>query len=1041
MTGRLKPRLAPLRGAPRLGWLALAAVLCLSCSLVAHEDDLSQQLAVDLTGPWVDDSTPTQIVVLMVQHKDTGKLTGVAVRPGDDAALGFISGDVERDAHGEYSVHLQSLPARVPANATRSGAPCKVGSSDCCGGLANCFCQGHGAGSTGVCRANGVAFTMSGVIKLTRPAGDPVLDMQGTLSLATASQSSQDTDVEVFLRRAPIWYQTFFGTDGSAPADLSVNPDLDCLGGTSPFVDQAPGDPDVEGPSNKPDGIPDACLEFLEDQNIISVGARGLLVQYRCGDGVVQSEPPFNEQCDDGNGDDGDDCVGVCVEARCGDGFADIRGNAANGLLEECDDGANNADDADCLPGCKLNTCGDGKLDSNGADPQRREECDEGPIDDNGDCVHCHFAKCGDGVVHMHHSAVPLSQAGPLEQCDDANASDEDHCLTSCELNTCGDGHVDRSIDPATAMPYEECDLGSANSQNGDCIPICKSAHCGDGFLHTQGTPPFEVCEPPSEPAAPGCNISCTLIDTDDFQVNTTYTLSQEAPAVAAWPDGSFVVVFETADTQQPAYNFDFGIRARLFNEDGGPHTSAANPLGFDFLANAHLEGKHTNPVVTTRVVGGQKSFVVSWMKLEGGNLDVEARVFDGDGNPMPVAGFDCGGDPINAGDEFCVPAVAPGDVRHSDHDQAHPSIASDAAGNFIIVYDDDSTSGPDKFQKGIRARMFGPDAQPLATPLGDSNTDCNPPPSNPPPPPAPACCAARTCDFQINTTWEPTEFLPDTAGTACNGSSSRNCLQLTPSVAMNDSGAFVVAFVDYSQDPATSAGWPPTLDTSGGDTEVRVRVFGPGGAPMATPQGAQTLACDPRNAGFQPSCCAAQTCDFVVNTTTVGDQDSPVVGVAPDGSFLIAWADQSIVSPAPDPNVRYRAFLASGAPRDRVDKMLASTTLNSQTAPTGARGPSGFFFAWRDTSLQAVDNPADIRGIVLTFDGTASSGGDFQLNLTTLKQEQSAPSVAVAGNGTIIVAFKDASYANQNCTQVPSTPDCVEAGVRAHIFYRGRTP
>jgi cysteine-rich repeat protein len=1013
---------------------------------MAHEDGIPQTLAVDLTGPWVDDSTPTQIVVLMVHHKDTGKLTGVAVRPGDDSALGFISGDVERDSHGEYSVHLQSLAARVPPNATPSGAPCAVGSNDCCGGLTNCFCQGRGAGSPGTCRANSVAFTMSGVIKLTRPAGDPVLDLQGTLSLVTASQSSQDTDVEVFLRRAPVWYQTFFGTNGSVPADLSANPDLDCLGGTSNTADDAPDDPDVEGPSGKADGIPDACLEFLEEQNIISVGARDLLTQYRCGDGVVQSAPPFSEQCDDGNSDDGDDCVGVCVEARCGDGFADTRGNAANGLLEECDDGANNADNKDCLPDCTFNKCGDNHLDSDGTDPQRHEECDigkltDGTLDDTGDCVHCQFAKCGDGVTHNHRSNPPLANAGPLEQCDDANASDEDHCLTSCVLNTCGDGHVDQSIDPATGMPYEECDLGVSNSQFGDCVPQCKRAHCGDGYLHTQGTPPFEVCEPPQEPAAPGCNESCTLLDTDDFQVNTTYTLSQEAPAVAAWPDGSFVIVFQTADTQQPAYNYDFGIRARLFNEDGGPHTSTANPLGFDFLANAHLEGKHTNPVVTARVVGGQKSFVVSWMKLEAGNLDVEARVFDGDGNALPVQGYDCAGNQINPGDEFCVPFVAPMDLRHADHDQAHPSIASDAAGNFVIVYDDDSTSGPDKFQKGIRARMFGPDAMPLATPLGNANTDCNPPPSNPPPPPAPACCASATCDFQVNTTWEPTKFLPDSMGTACNGASSRNCLQVTPSVAMNDSGAFVVAYVDYSQDPASSATWPPDLDVSGGDTEVRARVFGPGGTPVGTPQGTATLACDPRNSGFQPSCCAQSTCDFVVNTTTAGDQDSPVVGVASDGSFLIAWADQSVVSPAPDPNVRYRAFLASGAPRDRVDKMLATTTANSQTAPTGARGPNGFFFAWRDTSGQTISNPADIRGISLSLDGTQSVAGDFRLNLTNTEQEQSAPWVAVAGNGTIIVTFKDASYANTNCTQVPSTPDCIEAGVRAHIFYRGRTP
>jgi hypothetical protein len=210
---------------------------------------------------------------------------------------------------------------------------------------------------------------------------------------------------------------------------------------------------------------------------------------------------------------------------------------------------------------------------------------------------------------------------------------------------------------------------------------------------------------------------------------------------------------------------------------------------------------------------------------------------------------------------------------------------------------------------------------------------------------------------------------------------------------------------------------------------------------PLATPMGTQTLACDSRNVGHQPSCCAGSTCDFLVNTTTAGDQDAPVVGVAPDGSFLVAWADQSVVTPVTDPNVRYRAFLASGAARDRNDRLLTTTTANWQTEPTGSRGPNGFFFAWTDSSAQTIANPSDIRGISLTLDGTMSAIGDFQLNLTTLLQEQSSPSVAVAGNGTIIVAFKDASYANPNCTTTPSTPDCIEAGVRAHIFYLGRTP
>src|SRR5262249_53325195 len=162
--------------------------------------------------------------------------------------------------------------------------------------------------------------------------------------------------------------------------------------------------------------------------------------------------------------------------------------------------------------------------------------------------------------------------------------------------------------------------------------------------------------------------------------------------------------------------------------------------------------------------------------------------VFDGDGNPLPVPAFDCAGRPVAPGAEFCVPFTDGGDVRHAVRDQAHPSIASDAQGGFIIVYDDDSGAGPDSLQKGIRARLYGPDAQAVATPLGSANSDCNPPP-NMNMGPAPACCASATCDFQINTIFAPTAYT-DTMR-QCN-QSPRNCYQVSPRVGMGDDGRFV---------------------------------------------------------------------------------------------------------------------------------------------------------------------------------------------------------------------------------------------------------
>ncbi|MDC0717226.1 hypothetical protein [Nannocystis bainbridge] len=72
-----------------------------------------------------------------------------------------------------------------------------------------------------------------------------------------------------------------------------------------------------------------------------------------CGDGVVDPD----EDCDDGNRDDGDACLATCVAAGCGDGEVWLG-------VEACDQGAANHPTAPdtCRPTCELPACGDGGL-------------------------------------------------------------------------------------------------------------------------------------------------------------------------------------------------------------------------------------------------------------------------------------------------------------------------------------------------------------------------------------------------------------------------------------------------------------------------------------------------------------------------------------------------------------------------------------------------------------------------------------------------------------------------------------------------------
>ncbi|MBO4351547.1 MAG: DUF4215 domain-containing protein [Proteobacteria bacterium] len=262
------------------------------------------------------------------------------------------------------------------------------------------------------------------------------------------------------------------------------------------------------------------------------------LVNY-CGDGMVQ---PDNEQCDDGNKDDGDGCSAkceiepnyvcvasegksVCSSILCGNGVLDG--------AEACDDGNRNPGDG-CSMICQVerhwrctleggkskcvDTCGNGTLDSDTG-----EFCDDNnPKDGDGCSAECTvesgytcdgavcFARaCGDGII-----------AGS-EECDDGNAVSDDGCSKFCKRETgwhcdtpgadcakdvCGDGKITGD---------ETCDEGTIANPSGGCVQCqvqmgwkcpkggvaCEEAKCGDGVV--EGA---ETCEGGGE-----CCEACVL--------------------------------------------------------------------------------------------------------------------------------------------------------------------------------------------------------------------------------------------------------------------------------------------------------------------------------------------------------------------------------------------------------------------------------------------------------------------------------------------------------------------------------------------------
>lgn len=134
----------------------------------------------------------------------------------------------------------------------------------------------------------------------------------------------------------------------------------------------------------------------------------------KCGDAIVDGE----EECDDGNFNDGDGCAFDCTLETplvvCGDG--------QTAGAEQCDDG-NTTDGDGCSMNCTVEQpapiCGNGVQEAG-------EACDDGNANHNDGCSpSCQIeflCCCGNGVCE------------PGEDCDDGNHDDGDGCSSTCQF-------------------------------------------------------------------------------------------------------------------------------------------------------------------------------------------------------------------------------------------------------------------------------------------------------------------------------------------------------------------------------------------------------------------------------------------------------------------------------------------------------------------------------------------------------------------------------------------------------------------------------
>jgi hypothetical protein len=359
-----------------------------------------------------------------------------------------------------------------------------------------------------------------------------------------------------------------------------------------------------------------------------------------------------------------------------------------------------------------------------------------------------------------------------------------------------------------------------------------------------------------------------------EFIVNTTRAGAQNHSKITALTTGGFVVTWE--DSGHTLGDTDgLAVKAKVFNDQGAV-------VSDEFLVNTTTTGDQDNRAITA-LTGGR--FVITWDDTSGAN----------NGDPSQVKGqmFDARGNKING--EFLVNSTV-------SNAQQFPTVAGLTDGGFVVSWTDNSGQGGDP-DISIKAQRY-----------------------------------------DVNGIRVGTESLVNTTTAS---------LQIASNAAGLKNGGYVIAWKDFS-----GQGGDPSQDG------IKAQVYDAAGVRVGG--------------------------EFLVNTTTAGTQQQPVITALGNGDFVIAWADLG-GSGADTSGSAIRAQVFSETGFKLGGEFLVNTsTLGDQIDPTiTASGTDGFIVAWSDKGVGGVH--------AQTFTvAPPTSGGSIVSHAAVL-----APSTNVIGSST----------------------------------------
>ncbi len=376
-----------------------------------------------------------------------------------------------------------------------------------------------------------------------------------------------------------------------------------------------------------------------------------------------------------------------------------------------------------------------------------------------------------------------------------------------------------------------------------------------------------------------------------EFQVNSYTTGNQYAPAVASDASGNFVVVWQSDSSN--------GTDSDSTSVHGRRYASSGAPIGDEFQINSYTTRSQSHPAVASDATG---NFVVVWRSYKGYGDDdwsVQGQRYHSSG--------------AKDGAEFQVNS-------YTTSKQQNPAVASDATGNFVVVWRSYGSGGNDDDGYSVQGQRYGSDGLEIGA------------------------------EFQVNSF-------------TTNG-------QDATAVASDANGNFVVVWRSYG-----SSG------TDSSSLSIQGQRYGSDGLEIGG--------------------------EFQVNSYTTNFQISPAVASDATGNFVVVWQSykDSVGDDSSSWSVQGQRYGSDGL-EIGGEFQVNSYTTSSQWYPAVASDSNGnFVVVWKSKGSNGTDSNGDsIQGQRYASSGT-KVGGEFQVNsYTTSTQEY--PAIASDATGNFVVAW-----------------------------------